>query len=410
MNRRRLLPLALLLLALCPAPAAARTYPPVPLPGDPVTTAADGGAVVAVDDRGGVAAMVPQGAGTAAAVQRAPGGPWTIAPLPGIDAAGDVRLTAGGDLVGYGFTATHEDADSLLLAPCCQRPFVFRWRPGTAPARQTVVPLDFQDRSVDAFDVDRDGTAYALLDQVADDGTGEVVTLAVARVPAHGAVARRALPARDVVGFPATLRASERGAGAVVAWDAGGAGTHRLRATPQGWRPTGHLLPSLQNDDQDVHLDPHGGLIHVFQHDGHLMLRDAMGRRRVLGPIGLRAGWQDAVGADGTLAVLWARGPTLYERVLDRRRHLGPARVLGPVVRSDRAITYAVAVDAHGGVHADWLAPDGTIVVQVPGGRRVLSRGAVALSFGGLAVSPGGATAASFVAGTQRLVAVTTRP
>jgi hypothetical protein len=398
---------------LCPAMAAARAYPPAPLPGNPVVRATDPGTGLAVDDRGRVAVVVPQGTGTAVAIG-APGGAWTVAPLPGIDTPGDLLFRAGGGaVVGYGTADSHEDAGSdgpKGAAPCCQRPFVFRWRPGAPPRRQTIVPLDGVDREVEAFAVDHDGTAYAILDQESDDAVDSEVTLAAVRVPAHGAPARRTLATDgSIVGYPAGLRASERGAGATVAWD-GGTAMRRLTATPGGWRADRPPVPALEDDAQAVYLDPRGRPIHVFQHGDHLMLQDAAGRRRVLGRNSAPAGWQDAVGADGTLAVLWAHGSTLYERVLDRHRHLGPTRVLGPVVRSNREVTYAVAVDARGGVHTAWMSPDGTIVVQFPGGRRVLSRGAVPLTGIGLAVSPGGATAAFFVAGTQRLVAVTTRP
>ncbi|HEY4094856.1 MAG TPA: hypothetical protein VGM33_05070 [Baekduia sp.] len=415
MPRRLPLPLALLLLALCPAMAAAHAYPLAPAPGNPVMSATDPGAGLAVDDRGRVAVTVPLGTGTAVAV-RAPGGAWTVAPLPGIDTPGDLLFTAGGGaVVGYGTADTHEYAGATYDeprggSPCCQRPFVFRWRPGAPPRRQAMVPLDSTDREVEAFAVDHDGTAYAILEQEDSEDVSPDITLAAVRVPARGAPARRALPTDgSIIGYSVSLRASERGAGATVAWNDDTA-MRRLTATPGGWRAIGHPAPAPQNSVQTVYLDPRLRPIHVVEHARHLTLRVAAGRQQRLGTLGPHAGWQAAMGADGTLAILWTtQGSVLHERVVDRAGRLGPTRDLGTIAPPPHA-TYDVAIDARGGVHVAWAQPGGTVVVQAPGSRRVLSRDGAPLELYDLAVSPNGATAAVVTAGPQRLVAVTTRP
>lgn len=418
MTLSRLILVALLLAIVAPTTGAAeaRTLAVVPIPGDAIAPGAAAETPIAVDDHGRVAFAAPRSLRHVVGVL-APGREPVSAVVPGLDAAAAIAFTRTGEIVGAGTSATHEQAPSQDPhggGLCCDRPFVFRGRPGAVPTGALVEPDHHENAEILQVGVAGDG-ALALLVGHAADGSGDDGNVRLARVPAHGATAWRTLPSDDGDVFPYDLWTDPHGS-RMVAVGFDGLRLRQAVAGPKGWRITDRPERLPGAGDQRLRLDPHGRIVTVFRHDERLWLRRGGGRRRVLGPIspgfvtdaGQPDPWAMAMGADGTTAIAWAHGTAIFLRTVTPEGRLAPVRRLGQAERRGDEIQLLLAVDGRGDAHTMFSSPNGTVTVWGPAGRRVISHGATVLRTAGLAVSPRGAEAAQVVADNQRLVAVRT--
>jgi len=341
----------ILLAFLVPATAQAGWHAPVaiPVPAPQYDTPA---AAMAIDDNGRAVVAFPSGTAATLGVLAPGARAITAVPLPGVQRPAALAFAPDGSVVGIATTQTGESpgGEEWRRGPCCDRPTVIRWRPGTAPELTAVAPQRHDDYLLGDLAVDSAATAFFIAHREADAASSGVDVLA--RVPLRGPVSfRRITSPRDV-------------------------------------------------DADSLALAPDGRLVQTFERRGRLWLRVESRRPdRDLGAIGKDEAWATDVGDDGTVAVAHVHRKRLSVRTI-RGGRLGRPRDLGPAGSS-----FALAIDASGGVHVAWRRPGRGVAVVAPAGRRTFA----GVTLESLMTSPDGATAVELRAGDRITVATGTR-